>query len=91
LTYEVTAPAGAKLTSQVTVIRTDEQAGVVLNDRFAEAPGRRLVRHGLALGKLEAGTYRVEVTLTDGRGGLARRWREFRLAEGRTGGRSGIR
>ena len=91
LAYEVTAPASARLTSQVTVIRTDEQAGVVLNDRFAEVPGRRLVRHGLALGKLKAGTYRVEVTLTDGRGGLARRWREFRLAEGRTGGRSGIR
>jgi GWxTD domain-containing protein len=88
LAYEVTAPLGARLTSQVTVIRVDAQAGVVLNERFTEAAGRRLVRHGLALGKLKAGSYRVEVTLADGRGGLARRWREFRLAEGRTGGRS---
>ena len=89
LAYEVTAPAGAKLTSQVTVIRTDAQAGVVLNQRFTEATGSRLVRHPLALGKLKPGTYRVEVTLADGRGGLARRWREFRLVEGRTGGKSG--
>jgi len=88
LAYEVTAPAGATLTSQVTVIRTDAQAGVVLNQRFTEATGSRLVRHPLALGKLKPGTYRVEVTLADGRGGLARRWREFRLVEGRTGGKS---
>jgi hypothetical protein len=93
LSYEVSAPEGVKLTSQITVIRTDAQAGVAYNERFNEVAGQgpRLTRHALQLGRLKAGAYRVEVTLSDGRGGLARRWKEFRLAEGKTAGPGGIR
>jgi hypothetical protein len=81
LTYEVTAPPGAAVESQITIMRADERAGVVSNEQVKQPirSGRQLVRHVLALHKLKPGLYRIEVTVTDGRGGLARRWREFEL------------
>jgi len=77
--YEVTAPGDAPLTSQLTLMRADERAGVVSSERLEEksAVGRRLVRHAIDLRKLKPGLYRLEVTVTTGRGGLARRWKEF--------------
>jgi hypothetical protein len=79
--YEITAPADAPLTSQLTLMRSDERAGVVSSERLEETAvsGRRLVRHPLDLRKLKPGLYRLEVTVTTGRGGLARRWKEFEL------------
>jgi hypothetical protein len=79
--YEISAPADAPLTSQLTLMRADERAGVVSSERLEETAvsGRRLVRHPLDLRKVKPGLYRLEVTVTTGRGGLARRWKEFEL------------
>lgn len=79
--YEVTAPSDVPLSSQLTLMRADERAGVVSSERLEEkaAVGRRLVRHALDLHKLKPGLYRLEVTVTTGRGGLARRWKEFEV------------
>ena len=77
--YEVTAPPGAALKSQITLMRADEQAGVVSNQQIAHPSRatRQLFRQVLDLRKLKPGLYRIEVTVTDGLGGLARRVREF--------------
>lgn len=79
--YEITAPGDVPVRSQVTLMRADERAGVVSSERIEETPtsGRRLVRHPLDLRKLKPGLYRLEVTVTTGRGGLARRWKEFEV------------
>jgi GWxTD domain-containing protein len=79
--YEVMAPADVPLSSQLTLMRADERAGVVSSERVEEklVAGRRLVRHPLDLKKLKPGLYRLEVTVTTGRGGLARRWKEFEV------------
>lgn len=81
LAYEVVAPAGTRITSQVTLIRTDEAAGVVSSERrtVQVGGGRTVVRERLDPRRLRPGLYRVEVTVTDGGGGLSRRWREFEL------------
>ena len=80
-TVEILAPADVPLSSQLTLMRADERAGVVSSERIEEraAAGRRLVRHPLELRKLKPGLYRLEVTVTTGRGGLARRWKEFEV------------
>jgi len=85
LAYQVSAPAGSSLVSQITLIRTDEQAGVIRSDRYQEqaGAGARLVRHPVDVRKLKPGPYRLEVTVTDGRGGLARRWKEFTITDAR--------
>ena len=79
--YEINAPGDVPLTSQLTLMRADERAGVVSSERLEESAttGRRLVRHPLDLRKLKPGLYRLEVTVTTGRGGLARRWKEFEV------------
>lgn len=79
--YEVAAPLGATVRSQIILMRADEEAGVISSQHFDEAfeSGRGLVRHVLDLDRLKPGLYRVEVTVSDGRGGLARRWRAFEL------------
>lgn len=79
--YEILAPADVPLSSQLTLMRADERAGVVSSERIEErsVAGRRLVRHPLELRKLKPGLYRLEVTVTTGRGGLARRWKEFEV------------
>ena len=79
--YEVMAPSDVSLSSQLTLMRADERAGVVSSERVEEkvVAGRRLVRHPLELKKLKPGLYRLEVTVTTGRGGLARRWKEFEV------------
>jgi hypothetical protein len=81
LAYEVVARAGTRITSQVTLIRTDEAAGVVSSERrtVQVGGGRTVVRERLDPRRLRPGLYRVEVTVTDGAGGLSRRWREFEL------------
>lgn len=85
LAYQVRAPAGVQLVSQVTLMRTDERAGVIRSDRYQERTGEgsRLARHPVDVRKLPPGSYRLEVTVTDGRGGLARRWKEFVVTDGR--------
>jgi GWxTD domain-containing protein len=79
--YEITAPGDAPLSSQLTLMRADERAGVVSSERKQETvvAGRSLVRHALDLRKLKPGLYRLEVTVTTGRGSLARRWKEFEV------------
>ena len=79
--YEITAPGDVPLSSQLTLMRADERAGVVSSERLEETvvTGRRLVRHPLDLKKLKPGLYRLEVTVTTGRGSLARRWKEFEV------------
>lgn len=79
--YEITAPGDVPLSSQLTLMRSDERAGVVSSERLEETvrAGRRLVRHPLDLRKLKPGLYRLEVTVTTGRGTLARRWKEFEV------------
>lgn len=81
LAYEVTVPPGAALQTQLTVIRADDRAGVVSNERLTPPVGlgRQLVRHVLDIHKLKPGLYRIEVTVTDGLGGRARRSREFEV------------
>lgn len=83
LAYQVSAPSGIPLVSQVTLIRTDEQAGVIRSDRYQEASADwpKIIRHSIDVRKLKPGPYRLEVTLTDGRGGLARRWKEFTVTD----------
>jgi hypothetical protein len=63
------------------VIRTDDKPGVALSDTWREAIGRgvTLVRYRLGSRRLPPGFYRAEITVTDGRGELVRRWREFRV------------
>jgi GWxTD domain-containing protein len=79
--YEILAPADVPISSQLTLMRSDDRAGVVSSERIEEksVAGRRLVRHPLDLKKLKPGLYRLEVTVTTGRGGLARRWKEFEV------------
>jgi hypothetical protein len=79
--YEILAPADVSLSSQLTLMRADDRAGVVSSERIEEqsVAGRRLVRHPIDLKKLKPGLYRLEVTVTTGRGGLARRWKEFEV------------
>ena len=79
--YEITAPGDVPVSSQLTLMRSDDRAGVVSSERLEETAvaGRRLVRHPIDLRKLKPGLYRLEVTVTTGRGGLARRWKEFEL------------
>jgi hypothetical protein len=79
--YEITAPPDVPLSSQLTLMRADDRAGVISSERLEEkaATGRRLVRHPLDVRKLKPGLYRLEVTVTTGRGGLARRWKEFEV------------
>ena len=77
--YEISAPASSPVRSQITLMRADDRAAVVSNQEVVHPAraGRRLVRHVLDLEKLKPGFYRIEVTVSDGRGGLARRSREF--------------
>jgi GWxTD domain-containing protein len=78
LVFEVLAPPDTRLQAQVTLMRTDDPAGVAWSQRReAVADGRALVRQSLDLRRLRPGQYRIEVVATDGRGGLSRRWREF--------------
>jgi GWxTD domain-containing protein len=79
LAYEISSSPGVPLQSQITLMRADDHAAVISNRRATHpaGPGRQLVRHVLELHKLKPGFYRIEVTVTDGRGGLARRSREF--------------
>jgi GWxTD domain-containing protein len=79
--YEILAPPDVSLSSQLTLMRADDRAGVVSSERIEEqsVTGRRLVRHPIDLKKLKPGLYRLEVTVTTGRGGLARRWKEFEV------------
>jgi hypothetical protein len=83
LAYQVSAPAGVPLVSQVTLIRTDDQAGVIRSDRYQEgtAAWPKIIRHPVDVRKLKPGPYRLEVTVTDGRGGLARHWKEFTITD----------
>lgn len=77
--YEVSAPPSSPVRSQITLMRADDRAAVISNQEVVHPAraGRRLVRHVLDLHKLKPGFYRIEVTVSDGRGGLARRSREF--------------
>ena len=79
--YEISAASSAPVRSQITLIRADDRAAVISNQEVMHPAraGRRLVRHVLDLHKLKPGFYRIEVTVSDGRGGLARRSREFDL------------
>lgn len=81
LAWEVIAPADTRITSQITLIRTGESAGVVSSDRRPAVVegGRVVLRERIDPRRLRPGQYRVEVTVTDGAGGLSRRWREFEL------------
>jgi hypothetical protein len=83
LAYQVSAPVGRHVVSQVTLIRTDEQAGVIRSDRYQEAATEwpKIIRHPIDVRKLKPGPYRLEITVTDGRGGLARRWKEFTITD----------
>jgi GWxTD domain-containing protein len=81
LAFEARARPGTTLSCQLTVIRTDDKPGVALSDTWREAIGRgvTLVRYRLGSRRLPPGFYRAEITVTDGRGELVRRWREFRV------------
>ncbi|MBS1241694.1 MAG: hypothetical protein H6R40_1121, partial [Gemmatimonadetes bacterium] len=83
LAYQVSGPARVPLVSQVTLIRTDEQAGVIRSDRYQEAAAEwpKIIRHPIDVRKLKPGPYRLEITVSDNRGGLARRWKEFTLTD----------
>jgi hypothetical protein len=87
--YAVTTRSGETLRSQLTLMRTDDQAAVVMSRSFTEpaADRHQLIRHPLDLRRLKPGRYRLEVTVTDGAGAPTRRWREFTVDPG-PGGRN---
>jgi hypothetical protein len=81
LSFTLGADRETKVTTQVTLIRVDERAGIAANERFSEKAGPTVhaVRRPIELRKLKPGQYRIEVTVADGQGGLARRWKEFEV------------
>jgi hypothetical protein len=83
LSYLVRGPAGTRLRAELTVARIDADPGVALSRRreFATTGEELVFQEPLETRKLKPGLYRAEVTLFDGRGGVARRWREFEVVE----------
>lgn len=83
LAYLVRGPGGVRLRAELTLARIDADPGVALSRR------REIVTTGEEMSfqepidtrKLKPGLYRAEVTLFDGQGGVARRWREFEVVE----------
>jgi hypothetical protein len=77
--YEISSSSAAPVRSQITLMRADDRAAVISNQEVVQPAraGRRLVRHVLELHKLKPGFYRIEVTVSEAQGGLARRSREF--------------
>jgi hypothetical protein len=85
--FQVDGAVGAEVECLITVARTDENPGVAYIDtwRGPVEPGQ-LLRHRVAADRLEPGRYRLEATVRDRSGGLARRWREFVVVD-RSGGK----
>ncbi|HEX9164970.1 MAG TPA: hypothetical protein VF862_03610, partial [Gemmatimonadales bacterium] len=83
LAYLVRGPEGARLRAELTVARIDADPGVALSRRREiTTTGREMsFQEPIDTRKLKPGLYRAEVTLFDGRGGVARRWREFEVVE----------
>lgn len=76
-------PAGRVLQSQVTVIRNGEGGSVVLNrkETLMAGDGTTRLHHEVDIRKLKAGSYTIELTVTDGTGQLVRRWADFTVTE----------
>jgi GWxTD domain-containing protein len=85
LAYLVRAPGGSRLRAELSLARIDADPGVAISRRrqLLVPEGELVIREPLETRKLKPGLYRVEVTLLDGRGGLARRWREFEVVDPR--------
>lgn len=79
LAYAVHAAPGGALSVAVTVARIDQEPHVALGWRRTVTPEtpETVVTESLDTSRLRPGSYRVEVTLRDAQGGVARRWREF--------------
>ncbi len=82
LAYEVLGRAGAEVTCQITVIRTDDEPGVAYSESWRQvmATDAEVMRHDLQVRRLKPGIYRLELTVRGGDGTLVRRWREFAVA-----------
>lgn len=87
LRYLVRAPGGRSLRAELTVARVDHEPGVQFNRRreVTVTSGSTLVTERLDTRRFRPGLYRLEVTLLDGRGGVARRWREFEVVAAPSG------
>lgn len=77
--YAVRAAPGGALAVAVTVARIDQEPHVALGWRRTITPAapETVVTEALDTSRLRPGSYRVEVTVRDAQGGVARRWREF--------------
>jgi hypothetical protein len=83
LAYLLLGPAGVRLRAELPGARIDADPGVAISRRHEiVASGTELLRtEALDTRKLKPGLYRAELTLFDGQGGVARRWREFEVVE----------